>query len=82
MRRRLLATTATPTNNSKRSRPSSRQRFMPPAEEDGDAALDPSAETLSLLEGAALLVSFPLQSFLPPRWGMQGSRTPACWQAC
>ena len=62
MRRRLLASTAAPTNSSKRCRPSARQRFIP--EQHRDAALDAGPEALAFFEGWAFLERFAFGGFL------------------
>jgi hypothetical protein len=46
----LLASTAAPTESSKRSRPRARQLFMPAREQHGDASLNAGAEALPFLK--------------------------------
>jgi hypothetical protein len=62
---KLLASTAAPTHNSKRLRPSSRQRFMPrPRNSTEMVPSMPGSKALSFFEIGTLLVGFALVRFL------------------
>src|SRR5262250_3208759 len=75
--KRLLASTAAPTHNSKRSFPSARQRFMPrPRHSTEMRPSMPARKRCPSLKGALLSYASRAGAFLPPRCGMHTTLTP------
>src|SRR6266849_1157468 len=76
---RLLASTAAPSHNSKRSGPSARQRFMPrPRNRTEMRPSMPARKRWPSLKSAVFSYASRSAVFLPPRCGMHTTLTPAC----
>src|SRR5204862_357399 len=78
---KLLASTAAPTHNSKRSRPSARQRFMPRPRNSTEMRPSMPARKRCLFLKSGLFSYFArVGVFCPPRCGMHTTLTPFCLQ--
>src|SRR6478736_9270355 len=76
---RLLASTAAPTHNSKRSRPSARQRFMPrPRNSTEMRPSMPARKRCPSLKAGLFSYALRFTVFFPPRCGMHTTLTPFC----
>ena len=76
---RLLASTAAPTNTSKRWRPSARQRFMPrPRNSTEMRPSMPARKRCPSLKAGLFSYALRFAVFFPPRCGMHTTLTPFC----
>src|SRR5437879_5649352 len=76
---KLLASTAAPTSNSKRSRPSARQRFMPrPRNSTEMRPSMPARKRCPFLKSDLFSYASRLAVFFPPHCGMHTTLTPSC----
>src|SRR6202158_799718 len=76
---RLLASTAAPTNTSKRGRPSARQRFMPrPRNSTEIRPSMPARKRCPSLKAGLFSYALPFAAFFPPLCGMHTTLTPFC----
>src|SRR5437773_7026164 len=74
---KLLASTAAPTHNSKRSRPSARQRFMPrPLNSTEMRPSMPARKRCPFLKAGLFSYASRTRVFFPPRCGMHTTFTP------
>src|SRR6266576_1454020 len=76
---KLLASTAAPTHNSKRSRPSARQRFMPrPRNSTEMRPSMPARKRCPFLKSGLFSYASRLAVLFPPHCGMHTTLTPSC----